>query len=304
MSRSPKESLERSSVVSLINYPIKACKGVQTRESYVERAGLADDRRLMLRYPSGKFVSQRERGNAGLALVSPRYLEPDLLEVTAPGVTEILRVKVRTDGEHLPASVHSATGIQVIDQGKAAQEWFSNYLGKPVQLVAKASDYHRPLKEMWTANSQDETVFADGAPALLTAIESLNALNTSLNYPVNMKRFRPNIVLSGSEMPYVEEQAARIMVGDVIFRLVDLCTRCVVTTINQDEGYPDDRDLMAGQPLKQLVENRYIVRADGAKGGAFGVNCVPENEGTIGIGMPITVLETKPAPIFSHPPTR
>ena len=53
----------------LTYYPIKACRGFDVDAAFVERMGLADDRRMMLVTPEGKFLTQREYPR--LALVTP-----------------------------------------------------------------------------------------------------------------------------------------------------------------------------------------------------------------------------------------
>ena len=49
-----------------------------------------------------------------------------------------------------------------------------------------------------------QLTFADFAPYLITTEASLPALNKELPTPITMERFRPNIVISGTEKPWVE----------------------------------------------------------------------------------------------------
>jgi uncharacterized protein YcbX len=66
---------------SLIYYPIKASRGFDVSESRVERMGLADDRRMMVVTPEGRFLTQRE--HAKLALITPT-LKNDSVILSAP----------------------------------------------------------------------------------------------------------------------------------------------------------------------------------------------------------------------------
>jgi len=59
----------------------------------------------------------------------------------------------------------------------------------------------------------DEVSFADGFPILLITEASLNDLNTRLEHPVSMRRFRPNLVVDG-DTPYAEDNWQRIRIGD------------------------------------------------------------------------------------------
>jgi uncharacterized protein len=71
-------------------------------------------------------------------------------------------------------------------------------------------------------------------PANLASLDALNPLiaeSGSLEGPLPMTRFQPNIVL-GAAAPWVEDgwTGGRIRVGDVTFRVPVECGRCVVTT--------------------------------------------------------------------------
>jgi uncharacterized protein YcbX len=50
-----------------------------------------------------------------------------------------------------------------------------------------------------------------------------------------MLRFRPNLVIEGSEA-YAEDSWKRIRIGDVEFRVVKPCARCILTTIDPQTG--------------------------------------------------------------------
>ena len=52
-----------------------------------------------------------------------------------------------------------------------------------------------------------------------------------------MTRFRPNVVVDGAA-PWAEDDWSgdRLRIGEVVFRGVEPCDRCVVTTIDQETG--------------------------------------------------------------------
>jgi uncharacterized protein YcbX len=128
----------------------------------------------------------------------------------------------------------------------------------------------------------DQVSFADGFPLLLISEASLADLNSRLDAPVEMRRFRPNLVVDGNR-PYAEDNWQRIRVGDVEFAGVKNCSRCVFTTIDPDSGvvHPDK------EPLRTL--STYRRRPQG--GVYFGQNLIPRSGGVIRVGDPVTVLE-------------
>jgi uncharacterized protein YcbX len=81
-----------------------------------------------------------------------------------------------------------------------------------------------------------------------------------------MRRFRPNLVVDGGA-PYAEDDWQRIRIGDVVFRVVSRCSRCIFTTVDPDTG---ERDA-AREPLATLERERQF-----AEGACFGVNLLPE----------------------------
>jgi len=91
--------------------------------------------------------------------------------------------------------------------------------------------------------------FADGFPYLLVGEASLTDLNERLAVPVPMNRFRPNLVFSGGQA-YEEDQWSDFTIGDVDFRGVKPCGRCLIITTDQDTG------TRYQEPLKTLATYR------------------------------------------------
>ena len=169
-------------------------------------------------------------------------------------------------------------GVQAIDQGETAAEWFSDWLGTSVRLVHIADGYKRKINEKYAINADDHTAFADGYPILLASEESLADLNARLETPIPMNRFRLNLVVKGVA-PFAEDSWFHIRIGDVEMAVVKPCARCVVTTI--------DKETLAKnkEPLKTLAS--YRTQAGGAM---FGQNVIPLNEGRLRLGMSVEIL--------------
>lgn len=123
---------------------------------------------------------------------------------------------------------------------------------------------------------------ADGAPFLMTSESSLADLNGRLAKPLPMDRFRPNIVISGSD-PFVEDTWASVRIGDIYFPVVFDCDRCSITTVDQKTAEK------GVEPLRALAKFRK--RGSGV---FFGTRMIPEGNGRIRIGDTVQVLTIKP----------
>lgn len=261
-------------ISSLIYYPIKACRGFEVDSARVERMGLEQDRRMMVVTPAGGFLTQREYPR--LALVTPKLIA-GTVELSAPNYDSI-QVGIQTTGVPVPVDVWKSKGIQAIDQGEEAAQWFSDWLGTEVRLVHIADGYIRKVSPEYAVNADDHTGFADGYPILIAAEESIQDLNSRLETPVPMNRFRPNIVVRGCE-PFAEDTWNRIRAGDVTLAVVKPCARCVVTTIDKNTLET------SREPLRTL--GKYRKQKLGA---IFGQNAIPLNEGILRLRMSVEVL--------------
>src|SRR5690606_38685748 len=97
-------------------------------------------------------------------------------------------------------------------------------------------------------------------------------------------RFRPSVVIDGAD-PYAEDKWSEVTIGEVTFRVSELCDRCAVTTI-------DPVTLAKGkEPLRTLAKHR---RWDGKTW--FGIRLVPRNPGTLRVGDPVSAKAPEPSP--------
>jgi uncharacterized protein YcbX len=78
---------------------------------------------------------------------------------------------------------------------------------------------------------------------------SLDALNARLMAPVQMDRFRPNLLIDGAE-PHAEDAWRRIRVGDIEIALVKPCDRCSVPAVDQATG------VRGREPVRELAKYR------------------------------------------------
>ncbi len=261
-------------LTNLTYYPIKACRGFDVTESHVERMGLANDRRMMVVTPEGEFLTQREYPK--LALITPA-LKSDAVTLSAPNFDSI-HFMIQKTGAVSPVNIWKSKNVSAVDQGEEAAQWLSDWLGVSVRLVHFADGYKRGLNPDYAINADDHTAFADGYPILILSEESLQDLNSKLDSPLPMNRFRPNVVIKGCA-PFEEDNWKRIKIGAVEMALVKPCPRCVVTTIDKETLEKNK------EPLKTLGKYR-----NHELGAIFGMNTIPLNAGKLEIGMQVEIL--------------
>ena len=233
------------------------------------------DRRMMVVTPAGQFLTQREFPK--LALVTPAFTD-GTLTLFAPGFDSI-KLFVKKTGTARLVDIWKSKGVKSADQGEEAAQWFSDWLGASVRLVHIAEGSIRRVNPEYAVTPDDHTGFADGYPILLISEESLAELNSRLEKPLLMNRFRPNIVLKGCE-PFAEDVWKRIKIGEVEMAIVKPCPRCVVTTIDKETLETSQ------EPLRTL--NTFRKRAGKVM---FGQNVIPLNEGRVEAGMRAQILE-------------
>ncbi len=264
-------------VASLHTYPVKGCHRVDQELAYVQPWGLAGDRRWLIVDSDGVAVTQREL--TGLTRLYPRTVEGGLVLRTAG--RDDLSVPEPVFGSLVKVSVFSFTGAATA-AGVEADEWLSAALGHPVRLVWLDDTSRRPVGPE-LSQPGDTFAFQDESPVTLASLSSLAALNDliaesgSLEGPLPMTRFRPNIVVAGAP-PWAEDAftGGRIRVGDVVFRVPRPCGRCVVTTTDQETGE------RGREPLRTLGRHRNVGQRL-----LFATNLIPDRLGVIRVGDPI-----------------
>ena len=239
-------------VAELHAYPIKSCAGTSLETAAFTARGIAFDREWMVTDETGTFMSQRK--NPELALVVSE-LTSGRLSIAAPGMEELAIDLADIDHEKVATTVHGSEA-PAIAQGSDANDWFSQYLKRPVQFVRADPDDKRHVKDVYqTAVSTNEVAFADGASMLLTTTPSLAALNVHLDQPVPMNRFRPNIVMSGDGLPAFDEDYWRqLKIGELSGVIGWGCTRCMITETDQTTGEQGKTVLKALQGFRKGID--------------------------------------------------
>jgi uncharacterized protein YcbX len=272
-------------VVSALNvYPIKSCAGIALDVARLGPRGIVHDRTFMLVDREGMFITQREQPR--MALIRPAISTDGDLTVQATDM-QALTIASNPHGPRHPVTVWKYNG-DGIDQGDEIAEWFSSFLSSDCRLVLFPNEAVRRSNPKYARREQDQVAFADGYPCLLISEASLADLNARLEQPLPMNRFRPNIVVSGTE-PYAEDTWRMIRIGEVTFDIVKPCDRCVITTTNQITTQ------RGKEPLKTLAKYRQATD----NGVMFGQNLTYARPGTIRLGDHVEIITQDTAANFA-----
>lgn len=267
-------------VSQLYIYPIKSLGGIALQTVEITDRGFKYDRRWMLIDNNNRFISQREV--AAMALLKVNITSSGL-EVFHTGNKEDIFTIPFGPYNGLPVTVSvwdaSCNASLVSDEANA---WFSNKLGIDCRLVYMNDEDKILIDEQYNINNHINS-FSDGFPILIASEASLNDLNSRLDEPLPMNRFRPNLVISGSKA-FEENEIKEFKIGDIEFFGVKPCARCVITTIDQSTA------VKGKEPLKTLATYRNYNNKI-----LFGENVIAMQTGIISIGDAVQVLQTKEA---------
>jgi uncharacterized protein len=253
---------------------LKSCAPLARESASVTPRGLEHDRQWMAIDDAGRCLTGRERPRLTLIRAFPTH---DGILFSAPDHAD-LHVSIPNDGVRTTAQIWDAI-VEPLLADPAAHAWFSAVLGQSCRIVYMDAQCVRPIEPGYAA-SGDEVSFADGYPLLLISQASLDHLNAKLKVPVSMLRFRPNLVVDGTDA-HAEDAWKRIRIGSAEFDLVKTCSRCVFTTVDFTRGERDP----SGEPLRTLITYRRS-----ANGVTFGQNLVPRGAGILRVGAPVEIL--------------
>lgn len=275
----------------LFVYPVKSLGGVAAERWPVTTNGLLYDRRWMVVDEEGRQLTQR--GLPRMCLVRPSLSpppgaddyhadgrhDPVVLELSAP---EAGSVEIGSDepGRLVKVRVWDDE-VDAVAAGGPVDAWLSEFLGVKARLVRFEHTPQVPGRA-WQRVS-----FPDSLPFLLIGSSSLDDLNRRLRErgrpEVEMNRFRPNLVVSGSEA-FAEDGWLEVSVGPLRFTVTRPCGRCVITTIEQATART------GREPLTTLARYR---TSDGKV--MFGQKLIHQAHGTLSVGDEVKLYQPLPA---------
>lgn len=249
-------------ITALNIYPVKSCRGIALDRALITPTGFAHDREWLIVHPNGQFVTQREEPR--LALIQTA-LDSETLTLTAPGMG-VLTIPLKTDAGGAAVEVIIwRDRCAAFDAGAEAASWLTTFMGKPFRLVRFDSARKRASDVVWTRGVEALNQFADAFAWLIISQASLTDLNSRLERPLPMNRFRPNIVVDGLPA-YGEDDVHQFSADGITLRVVKGCTRCAIPTTNQATG---ERE--GDEPLRTLRSYRFSREL---KGVLFGQNSI------------------------------
>jgi hypothetical protein len=268
-------------IARLFVYPVKSCAGIEVAEALLTETGLDLDRAWMVVDAHDEFVTQREAPR--LALVQPAFKRGGTeLALRAPGM---LALHLQVDAVEAPTRVRIWDDeVAAYDMGDIAAQWFTDFLalneqGLPrggaqkYRLVRFDPAQRRLSDRKWTGGAEALNQFGDGFAVLVLGQASLDGLNARLqaqgHAPVDVRRFRPNMVLEGLEA-HDEDRVGPLQIdtdeGPAVLTPVKPCPRCPIPNIDPAtaRSSPEVGDTLQGY--------RQDARLNGAV--TFGMNAI------------------------------
>ena len=279
-------------VSQLCVYPLKSCQGIELSQAEVRTKGFVGDREMMLVSGSGKSITQRQFPQ--LAKVKVKIVEQSIILQLEDGSLPSLTFTPTLKGAALEVEIWRDR-LLAIDQGNEVAHWFHQLLNldatKVCRLVKQSPEHLRWVEKKYLNEDDNPISFADNYPIMLTATASLAELNQRIveihqqqKQAIPMNRFRPNIVIETIK-PFVEDRWSLIQIGEIQFKVAKPCSRCIMTTIDQQQGEKNQ--------LKEPLNTLGTFRQLSEQGVMFGVNMIPQNEGIITQGDRLQVIETR-----------
>ena len=283
-------------IARLFVYPVKSCAGIEVAEALLTETGLDLDRAWMVVDAHGEFVTQREEPR--LALVQPQFKRGGSeLALRAPGM---LALHLRVDAVEQPTRVRVWDDeVPAYDMGDVAAQWFTDFLALNEQGLPKANapkyrlvrfdPEHRRLSNLqWTGGVPALNQFNDGYAVLVLGQASLDGLNARLqaqgHAPVDVRRFRPNLVLEGLDA-HDEDRLGPLQIdtgeGPALLTPVKPCPRCPIPNI----------DPVTAKSSPEVSDTLQAYRQDARLNGAltFGMNAIVSGgvDTVLRVGQPV-----------------
>ena len=284
-------------VTELYIYPVKSCGEVSLDTATPTLTGLEGDRICQVTDENGTYCTSRDKDKAKLFHVQADIWGSSLV-LKSPNNPEPLQVSLEELQDAKPVKVdvlEAPEKLTLRDFGDAASKWLQEATGIPnCRLTGVGPEFVRsarvnPAQGDALPEQAAPMSLADEAPYLLTSTSSLEDLNKRLKArgkdPVDMRRFRPNLVISGLK-PWQEDTLKKIRIAQTEFWVWQRCGRCIMTTI--------DRDTLERGPEPLATLSTFRERDQGMRN--FGMHLIPVEDSvkegaTISVDDEVEILE-------------
>jgi uncharacterized protein YcbX len=256
----------------LFIYPVKSCAPVEVQRIDLDDLGPVGDRRFMLVNEQGKFLTQRQL--PAMARIEAQWLGREL-HLSWPGQSQH---SVSMSAERCDVEVWGdvVSARLVADDTHSA---LSDFLGRACRLVQMDDHSQRAVAQEYAGSAARQVGFADGFPLLVVNQASVDFLSERLGREIDVRRFRPNVVINDPNFSPLEENQWRSLgIDGGSIDLVKLCTRCVIPT----------RDLTT---LEREADFLDVLKNDCRIDGKiiFGQNGLHRNMTGLSVGQAVTV---------------
>eukprot|EP00934_Nitzschia_sp_Nitz4_P008297 Nitzschia sp. Nitz4//scaffold183_size43938//32938//34038//NITZ4_007274-RA/size43938-processed-gene-0.56-mRNA-1//1//CDS//3329539626//8287//frame0 len=312
------EELGKRSVSGLYYHPVKSLRAVSTDSIVIDEKGFVGDRRIMVVYPlplpawkdafgpeesTHRFLTQRQCPSLARIVAT---IENDQLSLQYSSGSVGTKVTVSLTPQDPISRKVGIWGDQVLvhDLGDEVATFFQSIVDKDeetsavgdmykgVRLVIHSGSDRRTdarftpaVASSWLGRTPPVSL-TDGFPILIACQASLDELNRRLQErgetPVEMSRFRPNLVIQGTEA-FEEDNWKYIAIGKQIFSVVKACPRCKQSCTDQETG------TVHSEPVATMKTFRALGATDDV---FFAQNAMALQSGTIHVGDTVRVLQT------------
>jgi uncharacterized protein len=299
-------NIKSLTITELNIYPVKSLAGISLQSSEMNIKGLKYDRHWMLVDENNSALTQRQI--KFMANIRVELTDTDLiLCVPNSDFSKLIISLDRPPTAEININIWEDSFVALLEttdrQGQNISQWFKTIMVHSLsarelkkytefKLVRMSDTITRPVDKRFLPNHlhSSHTQFCDGFPLLLTSEQSLLALNNDLRLNdakyVDMSRFRANIVVSGFDHAWQENEIECLEYKSSLIYLCKPCQRCSMVTVNQNST---DENIEKKEPLKTLVNLTSTAfkpsnsRYKGIKGAYFGQNAVIDLNGNTDI---------------------
>ena len=324
-----KSSQKPSEITSLRVYPIKSCRGFETKVAKQCMTGLDLDRRWML-VDEKTHVFLTIRQIPEMTLINTGLSEDgeSLVLSVKPASSEkreTISIPAHPSQAWLAEHTTLATDIKIWDtttdgyvygESVGVNQLFSKFLNRPVVLV-----YKGPTPRVLKGNGDprllgrvQNTNFPDVLPVLVASQTSIDELNERLkaqgHEEITIERFRPNIIIRGHKGDaWVEDSWKTVRIGNsrTAHAGPGVEKSAAGAGLEEEDGLTYDIVARCGrcqvpnvdpetaqkhktQPWDTMMSYRRVDEGLKYKP-CFGMLGVPRSEGEIRVGMKFEVLE-------------
>jgi Uncharacterized Fe-S protein len=228
--------MDIGTIAELWRYPVKSMGGERLNEATLGTGGIANDRGWAIRETeTGKVASAKQprayRALLDLAATADGDHDDAVVTITGPSDLHVCS----NDADH-GTSLSRALGRPVtLDRAGEVDALYESEWPDMEGLVISNMTLDLPV-----AMSTEKTSYVDLAALHLVSTASLAALAAlTPDSAVDVRRFRPNLVIDTGNAPGfvdVDWVGQDLAIGDdVVIRISDNATRCVMTTLAQGE---------------------------------------------------------------------